>query len=74
MDKTEFIAYIQGIIDAQYAGLQANFAEAHGLSRAYVNDVLRGRRDPGEKILKAVGALRIVTYRIESPTETYAET
>jgi hypothetical protein len=30
---------------------------------AYVNDVLNERREPGDKILEALGIERIVTYR-----------
>lgn len=64
MDKRELVSYIQSVIDEKYAGLQAAFAQDHGMSAAYVNDVLRGRRDPGKKILDAVGAKKNVGYRL----------
>lgn len=41
---------------------QAAWAKAHGISPAYVSDVIQGRREPGEKILKALGLKRIVSY------------
>lgn len=45
------------------AGSQKAFAARHGISPAYINDVLQGRREPGEKILAAIGFERVVTYR-----------
>lgn len=65
MNKDELTAYIHSIIDSRYAGLQVAFAEDNDLSAAYVNDVLRGRREPGKKILDAVGVERVTTYRLK---------
>jgi biotin operon repressor len=45
------------------AGSQAAWAKAHGLSQAYVNDTIRGLREPGESILHRLGLERIVNYR-----------
>lgn len=36
----------------------------HGIVKL-VNDVLRGRREPGRKILDAVGIERITVYRLK---------
>lgn len=44
------------------AGGQRAFAEQIKVSPQYVSDVLRKRRDPGDKILKAMGLRRVVTY------------
>lgn len=66
MNKEELLVYIQRLIDSRYAGLQVAFAQDHELSAAYVNDVLRGRREPGKKILDAVGVERITVYRPKS--------
>lgn len=41
---------------------QAEWARTHGISAAYVSDVIQGRREPGEKILKALGLEKVVTY------------
>jgi len=41
---------------------QAAWAKANGVSPAYVSDVIQGRREPGEKILKALGLKRVVSY------------
>jgi len=64
MNKEELLVYIQRLIDSKYAGLQVAFAQDNELSAAYVNDVLRGRREPGKKILDAVEVERITVYRI----------
>lgn len=45
------------------AGSQQAFARQCGISAQYINDVVRGRREPGHKILDALGLERIVTYR-----------
>lgn len=45
------------------AGTQTAFAKKHGVSIAYVNDVLQGRRAPGAKILAALGLESQLTYR-----------
>lgn len=44
-------------------GSQRSFADKHQISLQYINDVLRKRRKPGQKILDALGIERIVTYR-----------
>ena len=49
------------------AGNQAAWAKAHGVSPAYVSDVLVGRREPGDAILRALGLERVVTYRRTKP-------
>jgi hypothetical protein len=42
----------------QQAGSQRMWADKHNISGAYVNDVLRGRRGPGDSILAALGLTR----------------
>lgn len=37
------------------AGGQKAFASQHGVSQAYISDVLRGRREPGPAILNTLG-------------------
>lgn len=46
------------------AGGQRAFAEQHGLTPAYVNDVVHGRRALADRILAAIGVSRAVTYQI----------
>jgi hypothetical protein len=38
------------------------WADANGMSTAYVSDVLRRRRDPGDSILSALGLRKVVKY------------
>ena len=45
-------------IAAYGPGTQAAWAQAHGLSKTHVNDVLRGRRAAGPGILGALGLRR----------------
>lgn len=69
MNRDEVISYIQSVIDSKYQGIQIAFAEENGISAAYVNDVLRGRREPGKKILDAIGVERITAYRLRIKVE-----
>lgn len=44
------------------AGSQLAWAKANGISQAYVNDTIKGRREPGMSILRALGLDRITMY------------
>lgn len=44
-------------------GSQKNAAAALGMSAQYLSDVLRGRRTPGPKILKALGLTAVTEYK-----------
>lgn len=57
----------------QAAGGQTAWASAHGISPAYVNDVARGRRGPGESVLRGLGLQRDVRYvpRESEPVALY---
>lgn len=61
MTKNELIQYLQRMADE--AGSQKDLASRLGVSAAYLGDVLHGRREPGDKILLALGLERVVTYR-----------
>jgi hypothetical protein len=43
-------------------GGQLHWAQAAGVRQGYVADVLRGRREPGPKILAALGYKRVTHY------------
>lgn len=45
------------------AGGQAAWAAKHEISAAYVNDVLRSRRQPGDKITQALGLEKAMLWR-----------
>lgn len=44
------------------AGSQVAWAKANGVSQAYVNDVLRLKREPGDAILQGLGLERATVY------------
>lgn len=44
------------------AGSQVQWCSANDISTAYLSEVLKGRRDPGKKILDALGLESIVLY------------
>jgi transcriptional regulator with XRE-family HTH domain len=43
-------------------GSQKAAAEALGVSAAYLSDVLRGKREPGPKVLRYFGVRRVTHY------------
>jgi len=53
---------VRAIIRSKAKPTQAAWAKSNGISPAYVSDVIQGRREPGEKILKALGLKRVVSY------------
>jgi transcriptional regulator with XRE-family HTH domain len=68
MNKSEVLKLIrQAVHDA---GSQTAFARQCGVTTQYINDLLRGRRDPGAKILDALGIEKtvIVSYRTKEDT------
>lgn len=53
------------------AGGQSAWAAAHGVSVPYVHDVCRGRRGPGDSVLRGLGLQRDVRY-VPRESETVA--
>jgi transcriptional regulator with XRE-family HTH domain len=45
-------------------GLAQDWAREIGVSPQYVSDVLRGHREPGQKILDALGLVVVTDYRL----------
>ena len=66
MTIEQVVALLRQQCDAE--GAQAAWAKAHGVSPGYTNDTLQRRRDPGEAILRALGLVRIVTYKRGTPS------
>lgn len=62
-DLDEFDVVSALLAAVREAGSQSEWARTHGVSVQYVNDVLRGRRGPGDSILNALGFERVVSYR-----------
>jgi transcriptional regulator with XRE-family HTH domain len=46
------------------AGGQQQFADSIGVSQGYVNDILAGKREPGPKILLALGYKKVSLYEM----------
>lgn len=59
MNTNQVLNLIRGRIGN---GTQAEVAKLWGVSPAYLCDVLRGHREPGERILKPLGLKREVRY------------
>lgn len=49
------------------AGNAMLYAKIAGCAPTYVGDVLRGKSEPGPRIMKALGLERVVTYRRVEP-------
>ncbi len=58
----ELIADIKARADKFESHLQA--ARYWGVSRSMLCEVLKGRKGPGTKLLKAIGMERVVSYRV----------
>lgn len=54
---------IQWLYAQQGDRTQKEFASVMGCTSAYLSDVYAGKRDPGPKILKAMGLVKQVTYK-----------
>ena len=63
--------YIRTLVQEaeQAAGGKPALAAKWGISVQYIADVLRGYRDPGKSILKALGYERVVLYRKKGDQE-----
>lgn len=51
--------------ECRRAGSQKAWAQAHGVSIPYVNDVFNGAREPGPAILAGLKVRKVVTYEDE---------
>ena len=61
MNRTQLLSALESAISA--AGTAKRWAADNGLSEAYVSDVRSGRRNPGPKILNALGILERDVYQ-----------
>lgn len=59
--EAEFLGLIH--VKLHIAGSQKLLADLWGISESYLSDVLTGRRQPGEKICRAMGYERVTMYR-----------
>ena len=52
--------------EADAVGSQKELAAKLGVTAQYVSDVLNGRREPGEAILKPLGLRKVISYESEN--------
>jgi hypothetical protein len=67
MTTEEVVQMLQAAV--KQAGSQEAWARRHGCAIGRVGEVVRGRRDPDDRILAGLGLRRVVTYE---PIETEA--
>ncbi len=60
MNKSDFARTLDKFIKG--AGSQDAAAKQLGISGAYLSDIRHGKREPGAKILTALGLKRVVGY------------
>lgn len=61
MDKERLVETLK--LACEKVGGQGAWARERGVSATYVSDVIQGRKEPGDKVLAALGLERVVTYR-----------
>ena len=66
MTIAEVRKMLRGLIDA--AESKSAWARAHHVAPSYVSEVLYGRREPGPRMLKALGLRRqrVILYDVET--------
>ncbi len=64
MTKEETLAYIQELISTKYSS-RKEFCAACDISEAFLSDVLLGKRNFGNRLLKFVGVRKVEIYQIE---------
>lgn len=65
MTRLQMHAYIFLLVEQ--AGSQKALAKSLGISESYLSDVLHFRREPGEKLLGAIGVKAEVVYGFTDP-------
>lgn len=50
-------------------GTQQAVAQHFGMSAVYLSDIITGKKQPGKKVLDAIGVERVVTYREKEQPE-----
>lgn len=58
--KDELITII--VSQVQLSGSVSALSKKLGVSLSYLSDVLRGTREPGEKVLNSIGYKRVVLF------------
>lgn len=59
-DSDQVLAMLKDRVEG---GTQKDFAAQCGVSAPYLHDMLKGRREIGDKVLEAIGIERLTVYR-----------
>jgi transcriptional regulator with XRE-family HTH domain len=62
LTQVELLDRLRAYIKDDHKGSQTDAAEALGVSRSYLNDILQGRREPGPKLLEGLRYRAVVAY------------
>ena len=65
MTKAELLQHLRRLVAE--TGTQKDLAAKLGVSAAYLGDVLMGRKEPGKKLLAALGLRRESIYLKDEP-------
>jgi hypothetical protein len=68
MRSEDVVATLQAA--CRKAGSQAAWARAHKIPDSIVAETIRGRRDPGPAVLRALGLRKILTYVSDPGAQT----
>jgi hypothetical protein len=60
MTRDEAMTILRNHIEKE--GSMRAFADKHDFNVSFISDIMRGRREPSERILLAVGVKKVVTY------------
>lgn len=65
MTPNDVVSTLKAMVDAE--GTQSAVAKKLGISPMYLSDLIRKRREPGEKVLKSLGLVRVIVYAERRP-------
>lgn len=65
MNYEEFIEHLNEVIRTKFEGKQSAFADACGISRAYVSDIVNGNRKPSRIVLDFLEIEEVVRYEFK---------
>lgn len=63
LSSEEFLDLIRREVKA--CGTQKAFADKVGVTQGYINDILKKKREPGPKILDALGFRKVIIYEVK---------
>lgn len=58
-----YVENVRAMLATKAGENRSEYARKNGLSPSYINEIIKGTREPGDKVLKVLGLERVVTYR-----------